>query len=97
LHRHKKHPQLLGQQGPNETRLLWEKQILLLCGEDNALRKALFQVKPHITWDDFFSGNEIMEHAADKGFGLAMTCGRGCLPSGVPKKYFHHAKTQVTH
>jgi len=97
LHRHKKHPQLLGQQGPNEVRLLWENQILPLCGEDNALGKAFSQVKPHITWDYFLSGDDIMEHAADEGFRLTMTCQRDRLPSGVPKKHFHHAKTQVTH
>jgi len=70
---------------------------LPLCREDNLLGKALFQDKPHITWDNFFSGDEIMECAADQGFGLTMTCRRDRLPSGVPKKYFHHAKTPVTH
>ena len=98
IHRHKKHPKLFTNQGPTEVRLMWETQLLPLCRPDNTLiGKALFQTKPHITWDNFFSGTEIMEYAAQEGFGLTMTCRRDRLPAGVPRKYFHHKKTPVTH
>jgi len=96
LHRHKLHTKLFNTQGPNEVRLLWETQLLPLCQHDNVLLgRALFQVKPHITWDNFFSGDEIMEYAADNGFGLTMTCRRDRFPKNVPKEHFHNKKVQV--
>jgi len=97
IHRHKKHPKLFTNQGPTKARLLWESQLLPLCQPDNILvGETLFQTKPHMTWD-FFSGAAIIEHAAQEGFGLTITCRRDCLPEGVPQKFFLHKKTQVTH
>jgi len=96
VHRHEQHPKIFLQQGPNEVRLLWENQLLPLCQEDNHIGNALFQEKSHITWDNFFRGQEIMEYAAEEGFGLTMTCRRDRLPDNVPKKYFHHAKPKPT-
>lgn len=93
LHRHKKHHKLFGQQGLNEVKLLWEWQLLSLCQPTNKLGKALFSMKPHITWDKLFSGDENHEIC---GFGIMMTCRRDWLSSEVPKKYFCHGKMQVT-
>ena len=96
LHRHNQHPQLFSAQGCNEVRLLWETQILPLCQHDNPIiGRALFNTKPHMTWDNFFSGDDIMEYAAEQGFGLTMTCRRDRLPKNVPREYFHHKKVLV--
>ena len=96
IHRHKKHPVLFKKQGPNEIRVLYETQLLPLCRPDNDLvGKALFNEKPHITMDNFFSGNELMMYVAEEGFGATMTCRRDRLPNDVPKNYFHHAKVEV--
>jgi len=61
----------------------------------NPIGRALFQTKPHMTWDNYFSGDEIMNYAAEQGFGVTMTCRRDRLPNNVPKEYFHHKKVQV--
>jgi len=96
VHRHKCHPQLFSLQGPNEVRLLWETQMLPMCQPDNQLLgRALFSEKPHFTFDNFFSGDEITSYAAEMGFGLTVTCRRDRLPKGVPGKYFHKEKTPV--
>jgi len=96
LHRHKKHPKLFTQQGPNEVRLLWESQLLPLCQHDNTIMgRAIFNQKPPIAWDNFFSGDDIMEYAASQGFGLTMTCRRDRLPKDVPREYFHNKKVLV--
>jgi len=60
---------------------------------DNALfGKALFQTKPRMMWENFFSGTAVMEYAATEGFRVTMTCRQDQLPEGVPRKYFHHRK-----
>lgn len=95
LHRHKKQKIHCKQQGPNEVRLIWEEQLLPLTRPDNdCLGRALFSQKPHMTWDNYFSGDDTMEYAAEQGFGLTMTCRRDRLPKGVPGKYWHKEKTQ---
>ena len=96
LHRHKLHPKLYSNRGPTEVRLIWETQLGPLCDPMNPLiGRALFQTKPHMTWDNYFSGDDIMNYAADEGFGLTMTCRRDRLPGNVPKEHFHHKKVQV--
>lgn len=55
--------------------------------------KPIFWQKPHMTWDDHFSGDQIIECAAQQGFDLIMTCRRDGLPSNVPSCYFHKKKT----
>ena len=49
-----------------------------------------------MTWDNYFSGDAIMEYAAEQGFGLTMTCARGRLPKFVPAKYWHKEQTSST-
>jgi len=96
LHRHNAHPERFSLQGPNQIRLLWEGQLLPLCQHDNDIvGRATFQAKAHITVDNFFSGDEIMECAAEEGFGVTMTCRRDRLPKKVPKEHFHHKKALV--
>jgi len=96
LHRHNCHPQLFSVQGCNEVRLLWETQLLPLCQHDNPqYGRALFNTKPHMMWDNFFSGDDLMEYAAEEGFGLTMTCRRDRLLKKVPREYFHHKKILV--
>ena len=93
LHRHKKHRKIFNQQGPNEVALLWEEQLQPLTTFQNKYAKQLFSIKPHLTWDNFFSGDVITEYAAEQGFGFTTTVRRDRLPSGVPGKYWHKEKT----
>ena len=57
--------------------------------------RSIFFQKPHFTCDNHFSGDEIMEYAAEQGFGLTMACRRDRLPGGIPSQYFHKEKTAV--
>jgi hypothetical protein len=65
-----------------------------LTTSDNAFGRPLFQSKPHMTWDNYFSGSTILEYAAEQGFGMTCTVRRDRLPKGVPPKYWHKEKTQ---
>jgi hypothetical protein len=58
-------------------------------------QQAILRSKPHITWDNFFSGDAILEFACKKGFGLTMTCRRDRLPnkSVIDGCYWHKEKT----
>ena len=49
----------------------------------------IFRRYPHITWDNHFSGDRIMDWLGTNGFGATMTCRRDRLPSGVPTWAFH--------
>jgi hypothetical protein len=102
LPRHKLHDYPFTQKGPSEVRMIYEQLELLMkpVESDKARwrRPIILPSKPHITWDNFFSGDDILEYAAEKGFGLTMTCRRDRLPGcgakgGVPSKYWHKEKT----
>ena len=93
LHRHKKHRHVFNQQGPNEVALLWEEKIQRLTTADNQFGKPIFKALPHMTWDNFFSGDSIMTYAAEHGFGFTSTVRRDRLPKDVPGKYWQKEKT----
>ena len=91
LHRHKlnKRYEGLSYEGPNEIRALWEEGLKPLCQHNNSLiGRAIFSQKPHITADNYFSGEPIMMYAAAEGFGFTSTVARDRLPKGVPSKYW---------
>lgn len=58
-----------------------------------ANKKQIFREKPHITWDNFFSDDVIMDWCGENGFGMLCTVQRGRLPKGIPTKYFHKQPT----
>jgi hypothetical protein len=102
VHRHKLHkrPKGITAEGPNEVRLIWEQLKPMVAGNEDGenvnpllpTKPILFSEKPHITWDNYFSGDSVLEYAAKEGFGVTMTVSRNCLPSGVPGKFFHKDK-----
>lgn len=49
--------------------------------------KTVFSKCPHMTWDNHFSGDVLMNFAAREGFGLTVTCRRDRLPKGTPTKF----------
>jgi len=94
LHRHKLYKKHFTLPGPNEVYLLWQKLERLLHG--NEFRPhGIFRCKPHITCDNYFSGDCILKYALQEKFGLTMTCRRDRLPAKVPGKYLHKQKTTV--
>jgi len=95
VHRHKAHPVILSPSGPNEIALIYERlEHLILAGQsENPLRPVpIFRCAPHITGDNHFSGETVMRHAMEKGFGLLMTCRRDRFP-GIPTMYVQKEKT----
>ena len=55
-------------------------------------RKQIFEEPPHITMDNFFSGDMVLNFLGQEGWKATMTCRRDRLPQGVPKKYFNYIK-----
>ena len=92
VHRHKFHDRPPGFTcaGPNEVRMIAEQLEQMLKTDANP--NGIFHERPHMTWDNFFSGDSIMHWLGQKGFAATMTCRRDRLPKDVPKKYFHHEK-----
>lgn len=95
VHRHNLHvrPPGFAKQGPNEVRMLLLQLDQLISKEPGDGK--IFREKPHMTFDNFFSGDEIMDHIGQLGFAATMTCRRDRLPTGVPKSYFHHERILV--
>ena len=96
MHRHKMHekPEGWNAMGPIECRKMLEKLIPMVDGEDGETKK-LYSNRPHSTWDNHFSGDQMMQWAGENGFGLTMTCRRDRLPKGVEGKYWHKEKTDA--
>ena len=97
VHRHKLHFRPDGYvEGPNEVRLLTENIIPQVRGETAASElRQIYVQKPHCTWDNYFSGDVIMNHLGENGFGATMTCRRDGLPSDIPEIYLHKKKTDA--
>jgi len=94
IHRHKLHhrPPGFTMEGPNEVRMvadILEGMVQKVPGDG-----GIFRTYPHMTWDNYFSGDSIMDYLGKKGFGATMTCRRDRFPEKIPKKYFHHERGQ---
>jgi hypothetical protein len=66
-------------------RIVGQTKVAGLC--------QIFAKRPHSTWDNFFSGDQIFDWLGKRGFAATMTCRRDRLPSKVPKEYLHFQKT----
>ena len=53
--------------------------------------KPIYTQKPHITADNYFSGDNVMDYLGERGYGMTCTCRRDRLPSQM-KPYLHHEK-----
>jgi hypothetical protein len=53
----------------------------------------IFSEKPHSTWDNYFSGDQIMDYLGEQGLAGTMTCQRNRLPKGVDNCFIHKVKT----
>ncbi len=76
--------------------MMMEKILPMVQGEaqenpDNL--KQIFRVRPHTTWDNYFSGCKILNWLGEQGFGATMTYRCDRLPSAVPAQYLHKKKT----
>ncbi|KAG7370169.1 hypothetical protein IV203_027915 [Nitzschia inconspicua] len=93
-HRHKMHkgwPEWSKKQGPTEVRSLMETISAYVDG--GTALPVLWTSKPHTTWDNHFSGDEVMNWLGTNGYSATMTCRRDRLPSDIPRHFLHHEKT----
>ena len=100
-HRHRFTPRYGGggfnAEGPAEVRTCLdslEKHVvgyLTIPGEP--VMKKIFVLPPHITWDNYFSGEAVCSYAGSKNMGLTTTLRRDRLPAGIKSKYLHKKKT----
>jgi hypothetical protein len=63
-----------------EVWMVMEDLKCLVQGEEADGRQQIFSEKPHSTWDNFFSGNDINDWIGEKCFGVIMTCQHDRLP-----------------
>ena len=59
-------------------------------------KKKLYRNKPHVTIDNYFSGDKISDWVSQNRFAATMTCRRDRLPSGVPAKYWNKQKIDTS-
>jgi hypothetical protein len=52
-------------------------------------RRRIYSCPPHITCDNHFSGDNVLDYAGGKGFGITQTCRRDRFPEGL-KPFLHH-------
>ena len=93
-HRHKLNPKFDGmnQKGPCEVRSCIDALSRWVEGTPGNEEK-IFREPPHITWDNFFSGENICKYAGEKGFGMTCTTRRDRLPRGIKGENLHKKKT----
>jgi len=73
-------------EGPNEARMLIDKIDDMIIGEsmeENKHTKKIVTTRPGVTFDNYFSGNNIFDYARQKGFGLCTTVWHNRLPKGL--------------
>jgi hypothetical protein len=98
IHRHKKHTMPPG----------WTKQVhfeaksmideLLLKVEDDSDdedESKIFKSPPHITFDNYFCDDVVLDYMGQRGFGATMMNRRDCLPQGIPGMYICKEKTEA--
>jgi hypothetical protein len=95
-HRNKvwKKPDGWGKEGPCEVHRLIEILQPMVVGEKAITGiRQIFSEKPHSTWDNYFSGDDIMDFLGERGFAATMTCQRNRLPKGINNAFFCKEKT----
>ena len=103
IHRHKLHQKFFTTEGAKEVKMICDKLLEMMTKETNDDSsvdlnppKPIFCEKPHVTWDNCFSGDQTMQHVAEKGIGITCTVNRGCLSGEVPDQCWHKALTKAT-
>ena len=60
--------------------------------EEGDTWRQIFNEPVHITMDNYFSGDNVMNYLGERGYKATMTCRRDRLPEGIPKDAFHYLK-----
>eukprot|EP00957_Ditylum_brightwellii_P018920 1422845-Ditylum_brightwellii.AAC.1 len=67
----------------------------MIQGEAGDCRK-IFTKHPCSAWDNYSSGNRIMDLMGGEGFGGVITCRRDRLSGGISGEYLHKKKTDTS-
>ena len=62
-------------------------------GEQEYIRRCIYLKPPHLTADNHFSGEHVMDYAGVRGYGLTVTNCRDRFPKSL-KPYLHHEKVK---
>ena len=57
--------------------------------------KSVYSKPPHITVDNFFSSEKLMDYLGAKGYGMTATCAHNNMPASI-KPYMHAVKVDST-
>ena len=75
-------------------RLIEALESMVVKSDDTSTSNfQIYDQNPHVTMDNYFSGDKVLDWIGSKGFGATMTCRRDRLPSSIPSKYLHKQKT----
>ncbi|KAL3936788.1 MAG: hypothetical protein SGARI_002405 [Bacillariaceae sp.] len=96
MHRHKMNPKWYGAPGANEVRVLIEKLEKLVFFALPHRPRPILREPPHVTWDNYFSGDDALKFSSERGFGMTCTTRRDRLPKGLPGRFLCKKKTTVT-
>ena len=64
------------------------------AGNDNGDGRKIWREKPHLCFDNYFSGDKVINEIGKRGFKATMTCRRDRLPGDITKGHLHHKKQQ---
>ena len=88
------------QQGPHEVSKLVEKVRPLIKGMPQNIgdkRRQIFLRPPHLTFDNYFSGEHVAAYLGRGGFGAMMTMARNRVPPSIDQKFLSIKKQLVTY
>ena len=64
----------------------------LLSGKEYTVpKKMIYSKLPHLTANNHFLGEKVMNYIGENGFGITTTCRHDCFPKGL-KDYCHHER-----
>ena len=90
-HRHRSNKKCDGftKQGPSEIRNLLEKFV-----EPEVKVDGLWEEKPHVTADNYFTDDHLLNWMGVNKYGYCATTARNKLPSDINDKYLHKEHVQ---
>ena len=82
---------------PNEVRIIMEKldKMIISWGSVEIFKTGkIFKEKSGLCWYNYFSGENIFDHAGKKGYCMFSTVRFDRLPKLVPEQYMHKKGTE---
>ena len=76
-------------EGHNEVRIIIQKLEHMIIGESHMVTgktRKIFNKKPGLCWDKYFSGDNFFDHIGKNGYGMLSTAIRDCIPKLVQEK-----------